>query len=520
MKTRLTIAALLLSLSVQAQDTYVNNQITNQADVIGTARYVSMGGAIGALGADISTINANPAGIALMKKNDLSLTIGGNWGADNTASGMAPNNGAFTLNQAGIVASFPMSGKLSNFNVAFNYQRKINYKQAFYGEVATSASFADQLYDMATIVNSRGTYNPWDPTHRSIYGAASAGKLWTGANAIGNSSLSYASGSLHSFDFNLSANVQDRLFFGLTFGLDKVSWRQSTEMWEQRNGTIPGQEIQDFAYMNAQHITGSGFNFKLGTIIRPSLESPFRIGLTIESPTWYRLEYTDDQSISTKYYYKNDDDFRAGIATYDDIQGKYHDYYAETDNYLRYRLTTPWKFRTQLGTTFGKRVALGAEYEYAMYQHTSMSYPNYDRWTKDYYINNWTRDNIRGQHTLRAGIEVKPLDCLSLRAGYNYITSIYRDGAYWDAAVSPDVYVPQAVDYPTSFQYLNLRDTHIATAGLGYRVKKFYLDLTYKYRIQRGASYPSPASHTEAEMNPIPVNLSRHDISATIGFKF
>ena len=216
MKKIITLAALSAAISVSAQDTYVNNQITNQADVIGTSRYVSMGGAMGALGADISTISSNPAGIAMMKKNDISLTVGGNWGADRSASGMAPNNGGVTLDQAGIVASFPMDGKVKNFNISFNYQRKINYKQAFYGEVATGASFADQLYDMATVVEQRGTFNPWDQHHKSIYGAASAAKLWTGANALGNSNLSYASGSLSSFDFNLSTNVQDQFFIGLT----------------------------------------------------------------------------------------------------------------------------------------------------------------------------------------------------------------------------------------------------------------------------------------------------------------
>lgn len=519
MKKIITLAALSAVMSVYAQDTYVNNQITNQADVIGTSRYVSMGGAMGALGADISTISSNPAGIGMMKKNDISLTVGGNWGADNSAKGYS--NGGITLDQAGIVASFPMEGKLRNFNIAFNYQRKINYRQAFYGQVETGASFADQLYDMATVVEQRGTFNPWDQHHKSIYGAASAGKLWTGANALGNSTWSSASGSLNSFDFNLSANVQDQVFLGLTFGMDRLDWRQSTEMWEQRNGDIAGQETQDFAYMNDQHITGNGFNFKIGTIIRPVKDNPFRIGLTIESPTWYRLEYADDQSLSTKYYYQSKEDFEAGIATYDPTARKYYDYYAETDNYLRYRLTTPWKFRGQLGTTFGKSVALGAEYEYALYQNTSMSYPDgYGHWIKDLDINAWTRDMIRGQHTLRLGIEYKPIEGLSLRAGYNYITSIYKPGAFWDAALSPDCYVANAVDYPTSFQYMNLGDTHIATAGLGYRNKKFYLDLAYKYRIQNGDYYAFSSRHTGAEMSAIPVDLSRHSISATIGFKF
>lgn len=506
MKKIITLAALSAVMSVYAQDTYVNNQITNQADVIGTSRYVSMGGAMGALGADISTISSNPAGIGMMKKNDISLTLGGNWGVDR--SDKRYSNGGVTLDQAGIVASFPMEGKLKNFNIAFNYQRKINYKQGFYGEVETGASFAHQLEDMASVA----IYPPDEPR---IYEAASMGNLWADNNALTleNSTISSASGSLNSFDFNLSANVQDQVFLGLTFGMDRLDWRQITDFLELRESNIVNENIQDFAYINEQHIKGNGFNFKLGTIIRPVKNNPFRIGLTIESPTWYRLEYVDDQSLSTKY------DNIDGLPVYD--QGQYHVYYSRTDNYLKYRLTTPWKFRGQLGTTFGKSVAFGAEYEYALYQNTSMSYPDgYGYWIKDMDINAWTRDMIRGQHTLRLGIEVKPIEGLSLRAGYNYITSIYKPGAFWDAALSPNTYVANAVDYPTSFQYMNLSDTHIATAGIGYRNKKFYIDCAYKYRIQNGDYYAFSSRHTDAEMSAIPVDLSRHSISATIGFKF
>ena len=44
----------------------------------GTARFVGMGGAMGALGADISVIGTNPAGIGLFRRNDVSTTFGFN----------------------------------------------------------------------------------------------------------------------------------------------------------------------------------------------------------------------------------------------------------------------------------------------------------------------------------------------------------------------------------------------------------------------------------------------------------
>lgn len=58
-----------------AQETYESANIATQ-DLNGTARYVGMGGAMEALGADISTINSNPAGIGLFRKSSVSMSLG------------------------------------------------------------------------------------------------------------------------------------------------------------------------------------------------------------------------------------------------------------------------------------------------------------------------------------------------------------------------------------------------------------------------------------------------------------
>lgn len=47
-------------------------------DLNGTARFVGMGGAMSALGADISTIGTNPAGIGLFRGNDVTVSFGMN----------------------------------------------------------------------------------------------------------------------------------------------------------------------------------------------------------------------------------------------------------------------------------------------------------------------------------------------------------------------------------------------------------------------------------------------------------
>ena len=41
----------------------------SQTELNGTARYLGMGGAFGALGGDISAMNTNPAGLAIYKRS-------------------------------------------------------------------------------------------------------------------------------------------------------------------------------------------------------------------------------------------------------------------------------------------------------------------------------------------------------------------------------------------------------------------------------------------------------------------
>ena len=68
MMKKLYAAALMMAavLPVAAQDTYESARLLG-SDLNGTARYVGMGGAMEALGADISTISTNPAAIGLFR---------------------------------------------------------------------------------------------------------------------------------------------------------------------------------------------------------------------------------------------------------------------------------------------------------------------------------------------------------------------------------------------------------------------------------------------------------------------
>ena len=251
------------------------------------------------------------------------------------------------------------------------------------------------------------------------------------------------------------------------------------------------------------------------------------MGLTVETPTWYSLKYVDDQILTTKYRY----DENKKEYVYESAQGKYnpHSVYSLSDsyiNYLEYHLTTPWKVRAQIGSTVGTRFAWGVEYEFVNYPGTTMKYPSrYGGYNyADEGFMDMTKEILKAQHTVRAGLELKPISSVSLRAGYNFITSSTSQNGEWDPFFSDD-----ALAYPTGVDYMNLSDVHIATLGVGYRYKWLYADISYKYRYQRGDYYAFNQAYSQALlgvdsntpiMDPIAVNMDRHSIMATIGARF
>ena len=70
------MTAAMLGTTVSAQETYDNAQLATK-DLNGTARYVGMGGAMEALGADLSTIGTNPAGIGMFRRSMVAGSFGG-----------------------------------------------------------------------------------------------------------------------------------------------------------------------------------------------------------------------------------------------------------------------------------------------------------------------------------------------------------------------------------------------------------------------------------------------------------
>ena len=87
------------------------------------------------------------------------------------------------------------------------------------------------------------------------------------------------------------------------------------------------------------------------------------------------------------------------------------------------------------------------------------------------YVNEDIRDFLGISHILRAGLEVKPIPALSLRAGYNYTTA--AEHAWWDGY--------SVVKY--SAAELASMAQHAFSAGIGYSFGSFYVDAAARFRM-------------------------------------
>ena len=531
---------------VQAQDTYTNDRLTNTSDVHGTARYVGMGGAMGALGGDISVISNNPAGIGLMRRNDISIGMGAVIQDDKAIEGEARAH--YSFDQIGFVAVFNNPNG-NNVNFGLNLQKKLDFRHSMIAEHGNlgGLSQASQLAGLRLDFGDDYSQNSGSLVNQAygvgIYDvfAADGGQLQYLNNA--NSFYRTSSGNLYGLDLNVSGGVQDRVFWGATFGVNFLKYRSNTSYVEFRDGYFGGHFLDDFAVqdytLDAQHdVNGTGFNLKAGTIIRPIEDNPLRFGIAIETPTWYTLKQEDSYfTFYTKWQNNGwNEDARSYDFSYNDQQGSYHRYDSPDANYLEFNLHSPWKFRLSLASTVEDYLAWDVEYEYSLNKRATMGYPRQESsgWddqsvgmNSDKAMNAMTERVINGVHNLRAGIEYKPAPKFAVRAGYNFYSAPMKSGGRFDQTV--DSYY---MNYVTGTDYMNLKAANIFSLGMGYRGKSFYADIAYKYRHQHGDFYAFDDSYQTArtpeaqfitdgrELTPVDVNLDRHNVTFTLGFKF
>lgn len=491
------LAATLFSLPVAAQETYENANLTS-TDLNGTARYVGMGGAMEALGADVSTIGSNPAGIGLFRRSQLSVSGGLLMQSNGKEYGDGKKTNA-SFDQIGFVYTTRAS-RGSNLNFGFNYTKGKNFdfllnasgklgngsqnNQSYLKYVLGSENYGgfdvrkkDDAYigfasPQANFVS--WTWNQLDYLYFNtlLPDATTAGKF---NNYLADSYTfdKASTGYVGNYDFNISGSIQDQFYLGLTFGLKDVHYDSESRYNERlSNG------VGDVSVLDIRRITGTGFDITAGIIVRPIASSPFRIGAYVKTPTWYDLTTSNVTRIdkNTNTGGKND--------------------WGKVPNSYDYKLWTPWKFGLSLGHTVGNYLALGLTYEFE--DHSTLdSRINDGGYYNDYYgtyyetssadksMNKHTKQALKGVSTLKMGAEYKPTSNLALRLGYNYISPKYNK----DAQKDPTIVSPGSA-YSSSTDFVNWDSTNRFTFGIGYQINKFNVDLAYQYSMQKGTFYP------------------------------
>ncbi|MCD8289593.1 MAG: hemin receptor [Prevotella sp.] len=515
MKKTLTAMLLLAALTAAAQETYTNAEMVTE-DLNGTARYVGMGGAMEALGADISTMGTNPAGIGLFRSSFVGITAGfiSQGDAGSYKYGDATNA---SFDQAGFVWSARLR-KNRFLNIGFNYKKKRNFNNVT--SVAGDLNGASQnknaymnLMDAGSLYDN--TVSQLDVLYYNNLNGDTDGNLYYN-DATRFTHDFETEGYVGEYDVNISGNVSNRVYLGVTFGFEDVNYR-SRSSYSESLVDAGGASVGSITVNDHRTIDGTGFNVKAGVIFFPIEDSPFRFGVSVATPTWYDLTSRSWTS----------------LANNTTIDGNFvnpgYEAYGEYD----YRVYTPWKFGVSVGHTFGTSIAVGASYEYADYSCTSSrmlgdyDYSYYGSSVKDYEMNEHTQRTLKGVSTFKIGAEFKATKELAVRVGYNYVAAMYKKDGYRDCTVSS-----LGTYYSSRADYINWNATHRFTLGAGYTINRFTLDLAYQYNTTKGTYYPfmsSEATYTyndgtsDTVQNYVDgqkVKNIRNQFIATLSYKF
>ena len=287
MKSKYILAALLLSTGIvaQAQDVYKFEALSG-SDLTGTARYVGMGGAMNALGADLSTMGTNPAAIGLYRKSDAAITASVTSQPDGIELYDLKKARA-SFDQLGFVYSCKLDNEKVRFmNIGFNYQKRRNFKNtlAASGNLGGGLSQSWQIADIAAQDNLFYSGNDGWTLQESfdvspLGYAAYQSYLIDAEESADGKSVNYLPseanrynyrraqwGGIHEFDFNISFNFKDRVYAGLTVGCYDISLKSGVVYGENIIGEENGNRVDIGPYqMNSEEkLSGNGADGKVG----------------------------------------------------------------------------------------------------------------------------------------------------------------------------------------------------------------------------------------------------------------
>ncbi len=360
----------------------------SQNDQNGTARFTAMSGAFGALGGDISSININPAGLAVYKNSAFASSFNTRTTDINASyygNNITTQSEYVNISQAGAVLLFDTAynSEWTQFAVGFNYRINKDFKDTFLAKGNSGVStFTEYPNDPNTPVTQ---YNIAD------------GQVF---NNIFN-------GEISEYNFGFSAVHQNKLYIGASFNTYDLKFSQQASL-DEFNNDGNGNNLDRNLYQE-NLTTGTGYSLSAGFIYKA--HKNFRFGLSYQTPTWF-TEILQDTN------YQGDSDVEIGDVLY--LQGNDSYNFVALSESIAYKLKTPSKLTASAAFIFGKMGLISLDYALKNYQKILLS---------DGYFTNenqFFQNSLRNTHTLNVGTEWR-LDRFSIRGGYAFEQSPDRN---------------------------------------------------------------------------------------------
>lgn len=508
MKRKIVLASALSLLFTFAQAQGEMDAIKlSQNDLTGTARSVAMGGAFGALGGDISGIAINPAGIGVYKSSEIVTTL--NFQNVNTETEL--NRGKiddkkfkFNFDNFAFVTSLPLyNDDVPTFNVGFSYNRLKNFDRQYKMSGDNVQSLSNYMAYRTNNLNPRVTEpgdaflingTNYDAFYDSSYDWMSifgfqgylidhiGGGVYKPKSITGQTNADLfvrEKGSIGSYDFNFGTTISDIVSIGATLSVTDINYHRYTN-YEETYPTYPGE---GFRFDNELKTEGSGFQAKVGVIVKPIQE--LRFGVSYHSPTWYNM--TD--------YFGASMDLNLVQAVGDQDADKFFD--SGYDHYYDYKLRTPDKWTFSLAGVIGQTAIISADYEYTNYKNNMKLFDrdNNALGSIDNDPNRFIKEDFRGASTLRVGAEIRITPQFSGRIGYAWMQSPLEANFKKNNT--------EVMTVGSDAHYVLDGDVNHFTYGLGYRFSRnFYTDLAFVMKSQKSDLYTFSSVYDE---NGVPI---------------
>lgn len=497
MKKYILIILLGLSIpNIHAQQITIDDPLRLAVDnITGTARFRAMSGAFGALGGDLSAITQNPAGSVFFNNNFGTITAS-NYNSKNIAryfgTTTRDNDSSLDLNQIGAVFVFKDASGTSDwkkFSLAINYENTSNFDNStfiagtnpynsignYFVDIAQGIEldylknfYYEQLpFNMQQAYLGYDTYifDAFEPNNNENIDYFT--NIPTGGNYYQENS-SVTSGYSGKLTTNFATAYKDIVMLGVNLNFHFVDIRRSFSIFESNNNPLydTGSTISRLRFDNNINTLGNGFSFNLGAIVKPT--DYLRVGLSYESPTWYRL--TDDitQGVTTRS--ENNPDGNLNPTSYQ-----------PTIVYDPYKIQTPDKWTGSLAFIYQKKGLLSIDVSRKDYSATRIKPKN-----EFAGFNSYMSDVLDDAIEVRLGGEYK-IKQVALRAGYRFDQSPYK--------------VDQAFGDLTGY-----------SGGIGYTFGENRIDLAYTYEHRN-----MNQALISSGMND-PARISRYNNNVTLSY--